>query len=157
VVIHRIDLLGYEPPMVTLEVECGKGTYIRSLAHDIGRVLGTGAHLRGLVRTRVGAFSLEDSVTPDELRAAAESGVWDTWVRAPDAFLLEWHAAVLGHRHERMLRVGQPLHFPQIPPNRYPDALPCRAYNVHGDFLAVLRYSREDRLWRPEKVLAPEP
>lgn len=60
-----------------LEIACSKGTYIRSLAHDMGQALGTGAHLSALCRTRVGCFSLEDSYTFEEIKEMAERGVAD--------------------------------------------------------------------------------
>ncbi len=59
--IDAIDILSYTYPDVIVRVRCGKGTYIRALARDIGAVLGTGAYLRTLVRTRVGAFTLCDA------------------------------------------------------------------------------------------------
>ncbi len=60
-------LLGYEYPEVDLLVDCSKGTYIRSLAQDLGEMLGSGAHLSALVRTQSGAFTLEECVSADSL------------------------------------------------------------------------------------------
>ncbi len=60
--IDAIDLLGWTSPRLGLRVACGKGTYIRSLAHDLGAALGCGAHLEALVRTRLGPFALADAV-----------------------------------------------------------------------------------------------
>ncbi|NIV31533.1 MAG: tRNA pseudouridine(55) synthase TruB, partial [Anaerolineae bacterium] len=57
VTIHRLQFLAFRPPLVTIEVECGKGTYIRALAHDLGQQLGCGAHLAALTRLRVGPFA----------------------------------------------------------------------------------------------------
>ncbi len=64
VYIERIDLVSMNSADVVLDVVCGSGTYIRSLAHDLGETLGVGAHLSGLVRTRSGAFHLEDAIAP---------------------------------------------------------------------------------------------
>jgi tRNA pseudouridine55 synthase len=66
VFIERIAVTAVRGPEVDFEVHVGKGTYIRSLAHDIGQVLGCGAHLSALRRTRVGAFRVEDAATPQE-------------------------------------------------------------------------------------------
>lgn len=64
-------LLCYKYPEAELLVDCSKGTYIRSLAHDLGEMLGCGAHLSALVRTRSGTFSLEDCVSVDNLQDPA--------------------------------------------------------------------------------------
>ncbi len=70
VVVHGIDVLGFDPGTMRLEVRvtCGKGTYIRSLARDLGLALGSGAYLTALRRTRVGDIGLEDCVSLDGFR-----------------------------------------------------------------------------------------
>lgn len=65
--IDAIRIAGYDWPMLDLVIDCGKGTYIRSMARDIGAALGTGGVLAGLRRTRVGAFTIEQARTPDAL------------------------------------------------------------------------------------------
>ncbi len=63
VVIHELELEGFELPGVRLRVRCSKGTYVRTLAEDIGRALGCGAHLSGLTRTAIGSLRLDSAVT----------------------------------------------------------------------------------------------
>ena len=65
VVIDSIELLAFELPKVSIKVTCGKGTYIRSLANDIGQVLQCGAYLTGLRRTRIGEYKIEDAISVD--------------------------------------------------------------------------------------------
>lgn len=67
VIIHSIKIESFEPPFVTFRVVCSKGTYVRSLCHDMGEKLGLGAHIVELMRTRVGAFRVEESVDLKEL------------------------------------------------------------------------------------------
>lgn len=69
VTIAYLEVLSYEDEVLTIEVTCSKGTYIRVLAEDIGRALGCGAHLVGLRRTKVGDLSIEDAVQLDDFRA----------------------------------------------------------------------------------------
>ncbi|NTU42203.1 MAG: tRNA pseudouridine(55) synthase TruB [Nitrospirales bacterium] len=73
VTIHAIEILSFESPFVRLKVSCTKGTYVRSLCHDMGEALGTGAHITELIRTRIGGFRIEDSATIDELPAKTSS------------------------------------------------------------------------------------
>lgn len=65
--VHGIDVLAYRWPMVTLDIRCGKGVYIRSIARDLGVTLGTGGTLMWLRRTQVGRWMIKDAVSPDGL------------------------------------------------------------------------------------------
>lgn len=67
VTISRIDLLSYAWPRLELEIACGSGTYIRSIARDVGEQLGCGGLVEVLTRTRIGAFTIDDAVDPDSL------------------------------------------------------------------------------------------
>mgnify|MGYP006421022847 CR=1 FL=1 len=80
--IDAIEIVSYAFPELVVEVHCGKGTYIRSLARDIGAALGTGGMLAGLVRTRVGRFTLEDAARLDDLPASI-----DPWSLGVPGFL----------------------------------------------------------------------
>ncbi len=73
VTVHALDLIGFDADAQTaeLEVVCGSGTYVRSLARDLGRAVGAGAHLTALRRTRIGPFDVADAVAPDLVGAAA--------------------------------------------------------------------------------------
>ena len=68
--VHSIEVTAFEPPFVGLRISCSKGTYVRSLCNDIGEVLGVGAHVVALRRTRIGDFRSEGSATMDELGGA---------------------------------------------------------------------------------------
>ena len=64
------EILSFEPPMLNLRIQCSKGTYIRSIAHDLGIALGSRAHLSGLRRTRIGRFDVKDALTVEQLETA---------------------------------------------------------------------------------------
>ena len=68
VMIYTIDLLNYSTPRVTLQVTCSHGTYMRSLAHDLGQALGVGAYASSLCRTRIGQWQLSDAISVEQLR-----------------------------------------------------------------------------------------
>lgn len=74
-VIDEIELLEYQSDIIKIRVVCRKGTYIRALARDIGQALGSGAHLIGLVRTRVGDVRLEDCLQVDQIDELVEKAV----------------------------------------------------------------------------------
>jgi len=82
-VVHALSLREFSFPLATLEVTCGRGTYIRSLCADIGRALGCGAHLVGLRRTRSGRFRLQEAMNPEELSRLAEQKKIEEKIIAP--------------------------------------------------------------------------
>lgn len=73
VVIHELDFLKIDKPLVEFRVRCGKGTYIRSMAHDMGKALDSGAHLTALKRTAIGPHRLEDAIGIEEFCAGFQS------------------------------------------------------------------------------------
>lgn len=148
--VQSIDVVAFEPPFVTLDIDCWKGFYVRSLAHDLGAALGVGGTLASLRRLRVGTWRAEDAVTPETLEQEIEAGGWLQRLWAPDDVLLEWRAAVLGPDNARRIING--LEAKIDAPAQTPGE-PCRAYTSEGDFLAVLR--NDGGLWRPEKVFIP--
>ncbi|HOV38813.1 MAG TPA: tRNA pseudouridine(55) synthase TruB [Spirochaetales bacterium] len=72
VTIHSIEVLEYHSPLLKIRVRCGKGTYIRSLARDLGRICGSSAYVKELIRTRIGPFLLKDAVTPLSLNGPGD-------------------------------------------------------------------------------------
>jgi len=161
VVIYALRVVSWDAPDLALDVECGKGTYIRSLAHDLGARLGPGAHLAALVRTRSGPFTLDQCLTLEALEVALADGGWRERLYAPDEALLERRAAILGERDEARMRNGQPLRFTARdagdgwqPPV---EGELLRAYSVDGRFLGILRWNAAGAAWQPHKVLQVAP
>jgi tRNA pseudouridine55 synthase len=89
VTIHRIDLVSWHGDVLMLDIDCSKGTYIRTLAEDIGNHLGCGAHLSALRRTASGALRIADALTLDSLAAMDEAGR-DARLLPADALLAGW-------------------------------------------------------------------
>ncbi len=161
IVIYALDIVSWESPDLVLDVECGKGTYIRSLAHDLGARLGPGAHLAGLVRTRSGPFTLSQCLTLEALEAALDDGAWRDYLYAPDEALLDRRAAILAAGHEAQVRNGQPLRFALVADDAAcpapADGELLRAYSVDGRFLGILAWDAGAATWQPRKVLQIEP
>ncbi len=161
VVIYSLSVVSWASPDLVLDVECGKGTYIRSLAYDLGERLGPGAHLAALVRTRSGPFSLEQCLTLERLEAALADDSWRDWLYAADEALLGWRAAILAPASEARMRNGQLLRFGdgEAPGAALAQSLDrsLRAYSTDGRFLGTLRWEAAEGAWQPDKVLAIEP
>jgi tRNA pseudouridine55 synthase len=142
-----LELCEWEPPELTLEAHCSAGTYIRSLAHDLGQVVGCGAHLSGLRRTASGALSVEAAVTLADLEAAFTRGDWHQYLRPADQAVADWPAVSLTETAVADIRQGRAVAAPAGTPPGY-----GRAYNPAGEFIAVLRADPPAGLWRPDKV-----
>ena len=155
-VIYRIELLRFEPPQLEIEVECGKGTYIRSLAHDLGQALGCGAHLSALCRTRVGPFDVDRAATRKELEGAFDDGTWAERVLPMDCGLLHLPAITLHIEDEKDLRHGQSVRIDEerLAGVKLTPALECRAYAEDGSFVAIIVFEGETGMWRPRKVFS---
>ena len=149
--ISRLELIEWQPPFFTIEVECGKGTYIRSLAHDLGQCLGCGSYLRSLVRRKSGLFDISDSLTTTQIESSFRHGYWRSLLYPLDVALEHWPVAIVGSEKEHQIRNGRPLALDEL---RSTDKALCRAYSIDGCFIALLRFSPERGLWQPEKVFS---
>lgn len=148
--IYRLQLLDWQPPILELEVECSSGTYIRALARDLGEELGCGAHLAGLVRTRVGRFPLEEAASLSEIEEAFAQGTWSNLVHPLDEALLDFAPLILDVQSETRISLGQAVSVNRTGP---PQADMVRAYSANSKFLALLRRGDDGR-WHPQKVFA---
>lgn len=150
--IYRLELLEWKPPWFTLEVECGKGTYIRSLAHDIGQALGCGAHLKELVRWRSGPFHIQDCVTLPELEAAFSRGCWRELLYPLDVALMDRLAAIVSVDREKAIISGKSQDFGAACTGGCEREEWCRLYSVKGDIIALGHWEPSTNLWHPKKV-----
>ena len=146
----RLDLIRWQSPVVTIEVECSAGTYIRSLAQDIGIALGCGAHLRKLVRLRSEPFHIADSLPLPVIEEAFRRGCWQYLSYSIDEVILGWRVVILDKESESLVRKGNSVTL-NIAGDSEAANKHCRAYSDDGRFLAVLSRHGEG-LWHPEKV-----
>ncbi len=151
VVVHGVRLAGWDPPVATVEISCGRGFYVRSLAHDLGEALGCGGHLKSLTRRKAGPFHLRDSVSLDEVEERFADGSWHDILHGADVALGSMRALVVDERVEKMVCSGGAIPPAAAPDPDRPDER-IRAYSADGRFLAIARFSASRRQWRPEKV-----
>jgi tRNA pseudouridine55 synthase len=150
ITIYRLEVINWLAPRLTLAVECSKGTYIRSLAHDIGEQLGCGAYLAALVRTRSGPFSLAESITLEQLAGAVAE---DNGQRAahflypPDIALQQYPALRLDD-----VTVERVLHGNAFTYDEHTHAELARVYDMAGRFLAIASWDGKRDMWQPKKV-----
>jgi tRNA pseudouridine55 synthase len=156
--IHEIRMHHYAPPEIGIEVRCAPGTYVRTLAHDLGELLGCGAHLSGLRRTRSDPFSLEQALTPEACEALAARGALDGALVAPDVALGLPRVRLTATQTRRVANGGDlPVGEARGELERGPLPKPgdrVSALAPDGSLVAVMEL-RPDRKLHPLRVLAP--
>ncbi len=132
VTVQELRLLGWDGQDFLLDITCSKGTYIRTLCHDIGRALGCGACMSALRRLRAGDFTLEEAHTLEEVQEAANRGEAAKLLLPVDRLFAALPALLLSAAEERRLRVGAAVSRPEAE-GEY------RVYGPDGAFLALGR------------------
>jgi tRNA pseudouridine55 synthase len=149
IVITQLNILAWQPPKLTLAIVCSKGTYIRSLAYDLGEHLGCGAHLVGLIRTRSGPFALSDSITLDQLASFIENDTVEQYLHPADSVLQQYPALTLD-----AVTTERVLHGNSFTYDVETQAELARVYDAHGQFVAIAQWDAEREVWQPTKVFA---
>ena len=153
--ITQLRIVDWQPPKLTLDVECSKGTYIRSLAYDLGEALECGAYLSALLRTRSGPFTIEQSLTLEQLTDATEQGKIATHLFPPDYALQNYPALHINEETAQRVLHGNAFHYQLDTPISQPQhSALARVYDPSGRFLAIATWDAEHTLWQPKKVLA---
>lgn len=153
VVIHELELLSVELPVVRMRVVCSKGTYIRTLCHDIGSRLGCGGAMQSLRRTRVGVFRQEEAVTLDELQQLKDTGRLRSRIIPVDRMFAGCPALHVSAPYAALLENGNPINF-----SRMQEQTECgegqwvRVYRQDGSFAAVYTADCERGIYRPVKM-----
>lgn len=153
VLIKDITVLECRLPGVRMQVECSKGTYIRTLCHDIGQDLGTGGCMEHLLRTRAGAFRIEDSLRLDEIRRFTVEGRLSEILIPVDHVFSEYEALVVSSRYSALLYNGNPFRADALQEKCSPsDGARYRIYDEERRFAAIYTYRAEENKFRPEKM-----
>ncbi len=132
--VKCIELLRLDLPVICCRVTCSKGTYIRTLAHDIGQYIGCGGYLSSLSRTRVGEYSLEEALTISEIKHFREAGVLKRYIR-PIEEILKYPVVKVGEEFSQYIISGKSPRFEDI-------------VGIEGDFDADELISLEDQAGR---------
>lgn len=132
ITVNRFDLLGREGENWLLDVGCSKGTYVRTLCHDLGQSLGCGGCLSALRRTEAGAFRVQQAHTIDEVQRAADEGRAESLLLPLDSLFAETPMLTATAAAERAVRCGNPARL-DAPEGEY------RLYAPDGAFLALGR------------------
>ena len=151
--IFAIRMVAFKLPRITLDVECGRGVYMRSLAHDLGTALGCGGYVIDLERQYCAGFDSADGITPQELDTMIEEGrySWKTRLHPVDHVLRRLRAITVSESAEKALSNGQSVDCGRL--ILEPGYLEqFRAYSPNGRFLGLVKHNRQGNFWQPVKV-----
>jgi len=149
--VHHLEVLEWALPEVVVDVHCSSGTYVRSLANDLGEILGCGAYLVGLRRTKSGRFSLRDSVPLRRLQEAFHDGSWYQFLIPAAEALGDWPAIELDPDEVQQVRHG---HRAKAEEGTEPGKM-VRGVSTQGELVALMEcIEGEDGSpeWQPKKV-----
>jgi tRNA pseudouridine55 synthase len=149
IVIYSLEILAWIPPRLTLAIDCSKGTYIRSLAHDLGSQTGCNAYLEALVRTRSGPFTLAESVSLEHFADAVETNTIQHFAFPLDKALEQYPAISLDA--EMIERVKHGNTFSNAVAN---NSSLARVYDTNEALIAIAEWNEELQAWQPKKVFA---
>lgn len=157
--VYEIEILSINLPVVKIRVECSKGTYIRTICHDVGEKLGCGAVMCSLVRTRSGAFLLENALTLDEVEAYRDQQKLDTYIQTTDQILSEYPSCVVRGEVYKKICNGNAVTLDELEMEHCMQGQRFRIYGMEQEkkqFLALYEYHSERETARPFKMFLPQ-
>ncbi len=157
VTIYEIEIVRKDSPEYTIRVRCSKGTYIRTLCHDIGQKLGCGGVMTGLTRTQVGEFKLENAFTLPQLQQYADEERLSEIIFPIEGVFEKLSKLLVKEKSEKALLNGNQLKPEDVLISREPvDGEEFRVYSHQGHFFGVYRYEERRGLFVPVKMFFTE-
>lgn len=150
ITVYHLEVLEWAPPEAVIDVHCSSGTYVRSLANDLGAALGCGAYLVGLRRTKSGRFSLRDATPLRKLQEAFQAGNWYQYLIPAAEALAEWPAIELTPDDVENVRHGH-----RVRATTEAKAGMVRGVSTQGELVALMDLvtgETGEPEWQPKKV-----
>lgn len=150
--IEEIEIIRMELPVVEFRVVCSKGTYIRTLCHDIGARLGCGGAMQSLTRSRVGDFRLEDALTLAELEKLRDENKISDVITPPDAVFAQYPAVTVTEAGQKLVQNGNFFGMRQLACMLPKEEEWVRVYDGSGRFYGIYSYCEKERKFKPVKM-----
>ena len=150
VCFYEITPLEIALPLIKIRVTCSKGTYIRTLCHDVGQRLGCGGCMEELLRTKVGRFSLEESYTLGEVERAVQDSTISEMIHPVEAVLADYPAIYADSYGDRLLQNGNPLSDNLVSPQHKEGRV--RMYASDGTFTGIFQWDKGKKKYYPVKM-----
>ena len=148
--VQSITIVDWDNPYLTIDIDCGRGFYVRSLAHDIGESLGCGGHMNSLIRMKSGPFYIHDAISLNDAEDYLAAGNYQM-IQSPDLALQKLDAVTLKPELACLALTGRSFSIRSMQKPQASQAR-CRAYTEEGRFIGILRFDEEHDLWHPYKI-----
>lgn len=154
VIIHSIEQIevNLEKNEISMDVSCSKGTYIRTLCHDLGQQLGCGACMLSLLRTKVSTFCIKDSLSLEKIQLLQEKGELLSYVYSPEQVLGEFSSIKVLEKGDKLLYNGNALPKNLLAPMQEVSTEQVRVYDSKGKFVAIYGWDRDKKQYKPVKM-----
>lgn len=154
VYIHSIEIKDISLPRVTMTVNCSKGTYIRTLCHDIGETLGVGGCMEELLRIKSGQFEINDSIKIDDVKKYVDDGRISDIMKPIDGVFEMYQKCVVKKEYNVLIYNGNKFSPPNVL-NRTDakDGEEVRVYDEDNFFIGIYRYNENEKKYVPVKML----
>ncbi len=153
VYIHSIEIKDISLPRVTMTVNCSKGTYIRTLCHDIGETLGVGGCMEELLRIKSGQFEINDSIKIDDVKKYVDDGRISDIMKPIDGVFEKYQKCIVKKEYNVLIYNGNKFSPPNVL-NRTDakDGEEVRVYDEDNFFIGIYRYNRNEKKYVPVKM-----
>ena len=150
--IFSIEILEMDLPRVRMSVHCSKGTYIRTLCHDVGQKLGCGGCMDKLLRTKVGVFELADTLKLAEIDALAREGLVEDRIISVDELFEDYTKVWMKQEFDVVVHNGNRVKKRMFEDKLSSNAERLRVYDSEGEFIGIYEYSEERSDFKPVKM-----
>ena len=147
--IYQLEMGQIEGSFVKLTISCSKGTYIRTLCHDIGKELGCGACMESLVRTRVGRFPISEALTLSQIEQLRDENRLESKILPIEEVFCELPQVIVEEIYDHLVHNGNPLRTSEISADIH---TMIRLYDSKKEFIGIYKFEENRNLWKPEKM-----
>lgn len=147
--IYQLEMGERDGSLIKLTVSCSKGTYIRTLCHDIGSKLGCGACMESLMRTRVGRFPISEALTLSQIEQLRDEKMLESKILPIEEVFCELPQVMVDETYDHLVHNGNPLRVHEISADIH---TMIRLYDSKKEFIGIYKFEEKRNLWKPEKM-----
>lgn len=152
ITIHDIDIIDMNNDEVRMVVSCQKGTYIRTLCHDIGEKLGCGGCMKSLIRTKSGEFTIEDSLKLSQVQELLDAKQLDSYIIKIEDMFLEYSKVIVAKEYSKFIYNGNKINSDMLENAPHGMTNKVRVYDYENHFIGLYEITEDKKIYKPVKM-----